>query len=149
MSKLQTVCKNCGGPKSHRVRKDRAHLESWCPPCNSAKAKAFYKRNPGAKKKYAHNLGQNGRKDEQLRAVYNISLNDYNLMLRLQDDKCKTCKKHKSEFKRSLAVDHDHTTGKIRGLLCDDCNISLGRLKENFETLLNLAKYIQEHKGII
>ena len=43
-------------------------------------------------------------------------------MLKKQNNCCAICKKHKSKFARSLAVDHDHSTGEIRGLLCFWCN---------------------------
>lgn len=44
------------------------------------------------------------------------------VMYRLQEGKCAICKRHESEFKRRLSVDHNHKTGKVRGLLCFQCN---------------------------
>lgn len=46
-------------------------------------------------------------------------------------------------------LDHNHTTGAIRKVLCHGCNSALGLIKENFDTALRLAKYIQEDQGII
>lgn len=43
-----------------------------------------------------------------------------------------------------LRIDHDHKTGKVRGILCDDCNLSLGKLKDSVDTLKNLIKYLEE-----
>jgi hypothetical protein len=44
----------------------------------------------------------------------------------------------------SLSVDHNHLTGKVRGLLCRNCNLALGLLNEDPETIQALAKYIEE-----
>lgn len=74
---------------------------------------------------------ENKRRDKYLRKKYNLSLKDYNKMLKVQNDSCAICKKHKSHFTRSLHVDHDHKTGKNRGLLCFRCN----KLYVGFHTL--------------
>ena len=56
---------------------------------------------------------------------------------------CAICKTHSDLLPRNLAVDHCHTTGKVRGLLCTNCNIGLGMLKDSSE-ILNLAiKYLK------
>ena len=54
------------------------------------------------------------------------------------------CGCHRSEFKRTLAVDHNRKTGKVRGLLCINCNVKLGVLEdEDFKKMANryLAKF--------
>lgn len=61
-------------------------------------------------------------RDKYLRKTYGITLLDYNMKLLEQNWGCAVCKKHYSEFKSSLAVDHSHKTGKVRGLLCYYCN---------------------------
>ncbi len=55
-------------------------------------------------------------------------------MPHLQDNKCAICKKTVEENKRNLAVDHNHITGKIRGLLCNTCNSALGMFKGDLGT---------------
>lgn len=69
-------------------------------------------------------------RDADLRRVYNITLRQYNFLLEQQDFKCAICKKHKSEFKDNLCVDHCHMTNKIRGLLCKKCNAGLGQYND-------------------
>lgn len=56
--------------------------------------------------------------------------------------------KHKegSLGKNRLSVDHCHTTGKVRGLLCDNCNKSLGLLKDSIEIVSNMLIYLQNGK---
>src|SRR5579859_4312155 len=78
----------------------------------------------------------------QYRRKFGIVLADYERMLDQQDGKCAGCLRDRSEFKVRLAVDHDHKTGRIRGLLCADCNQALGRLKDSKETLLRLVNYL-------
>lgn len=63
-------------------------------------------------------------------------------MLKQQNDCCKICKKHKSLFKTHLHVDHDHSTGKIRGLLCQKCNQGIGYFYESIASLQNAIKYL-------
>jgi hypothetical protein len=58
---------------------------------------------------------------------------------------CKICKTHYSEFSKRLAVDHDHNTGKIRGLLCLYCNTGLGKFKDSTKLLNEAIKYLEEN----
>lgn len=57
--------------------------------------------------------------------------------------RCAICNTHNDELTIPLAVDHDHTTNKIRGLLCGNCNNGLGRFKDNIEFLENAIKYLK------
>jgi hypothetical protein len=57
---------------------------------------------------------------------YNLTQQDYNKMLEAQGGKCKVCREHGPLNGRSLDVDHDHKTGRVRGLLCPRCNAHLG-----------------------
>ena len=76
---------------------------------------------------------------------YGITLEDYNNLLREQNNCCAICDIHESENKKSLAVDHNHTTGKVRALLCANCNVSLGLLKEDIDRLQKMMDYIKKH----
>lgn len=94
------------------------------------------------------------RKDKQrgrLRRLYGITPEQYFSMLEEQQHRCKICEVHQSELKSNFAgrdvfrIDHCHDTGKVRGLLCDSCNVSLGHMKENVESLSRMIDYIKEH----
>lgn len=81
--------------------------------------------------------------------VYNINQKIYNSMLKSQNYSCAICKTAFDQTNKKLKqinIDHDHDTGKVRGLLCSFCNRSLGLLKENVITLKNMVKYIKKHK---
>lgn len=77
---------------------------------------------------------------------YGLTPEDYNLMFLSQEGSCLGCKKHQNNLTRSLVVDHDHTTGKVRGLLCRQCNSGLGCLKDNTDTLFNLIEYLNNSR---
>lgn len=71
---------------------------------------------------------------------YGITPEQYNAMLLAQNSCCAICGRHQSQFKRRLAIDHDHVTQELRGLLCHGCNWSLGKYeasKAKFEPYLN------------
>jgi hypothetical protein len=80
-------------------------------------------------------------KNAQLRIKFNINLEQYNKIFYLQNHKCAICK-DECLTGRQLAVDHDHKTGKVRGLLCMECNIGLGKFKDSTDRLMKAIKYI-------
>lgn len=73
---------------------------------------------------------------------HGITADQYNEMFSMQDGKCAICKTHQKHLTRSLSVDHNHDTGEVRGLLCTQCNTSLGLLKENIKLLEAMKSYI-------
>lgn len=79
-----------------------------------------------------------------LRDRFGLTVEQYNSMLEAQGGVCAICKRPKR--KRRLAVDHDHKTGMIRGLLCSPCNTSLGGFGDNSETLTNAIVYLEKHR---
>ena len=82
-------------------------------------------------------------KNYDLKKIYGISLDDYNKILKDQNNCCAICKKHKDAFTKSLAVDHCHLSGKVRGLLCINCNRAIGNLKDSIENARNLMTYLE------
>lgn len=116
--------------------------------------KLYYKANRQEilnQKKDYREINKTKTKDKVLRRDFGISLNEYNQMLTQQNNRCKICNKeetgkHQSGIVRRLAVDHCHTTGKIRGLLCTNCNQALGKFKDSEELLLNAINYLKENK---
>lgn len=80
-----------------------------------------------------------------LRQKFGISLDVYNLMLEDQGGGCQICgTKNSGKGKRYFSVDHDHKTGRIRGLLCHSCNAGLGMFKDNPDFLQSAIKYLKE-----
>lgn len=66
---------------------------------------------------------------------YGLTTEQYDALLEAQEFRCALCRRHKDEFARgyALAVDHDHETGAVRGLVCYRCNLTLARGLEYFE----------------
>lgn len=86
-----------------------------------------------------------------LEKTFGITNDEYESMLASQKGLCAICHQperivNKRGVKR-LAVDHDHVTGKVRQLLCNDCNTGVGLFKENPELLLSAVEYLKKHKA--
>ena len=91
-------------------------------------------------------------KDWDLRRKFDLSLVEYGKILVSQDGKCAICGSEDGGTRngkpKALAVDHDHKTRKIRGLLCESCNQGLGKLKDDIEILLKAVEYLRKHSDI-
>lgn len=73
-------------------------------------------------------------------AKYDITPDDYNKMLQDQDNQCAICK---DIFTGTPFIDHDHSTDKVRGLLCSGCNFGLGYFKDNIPSLKQSIQYLR------
>lgn len=78
-----------------------------------------------------------------LKKRYGITVDQYIDMLMSQGGVCKICKRECKTY-ANLAVDHCHTTKKVRGLLCNKCNRGIGLLEDNETLLKNAIKYLRE-----
>lgn len=65
---------------------------------------------------------------------------------RPRPEQCEVCGVFGRDFKKGLCYDHDHKTGKFRGWLCTRCNLALGMVKDNTETLIALVNYLNKFK---
>ncbi len=82
------------------------------------------------------------RKNSILKYEYGITLDQYNEMFKAQEGKCAICKRHQNELTRTLCVDHDHKTNKVRALLCVTCNTDISVVENRLEEMTNyLNKY--------
>lgn len=90
------------------------------------------------------------RRSHQIKTLYGLTLDQAEEYMIAQWGMCAICKtkivfQHKDR-RHKACIDHDHITGKFRGLLCSPCNIALGCFRENPDTLRNAANYL-ERKG--
>ena len=83
-------------------------------------------------------------KHTDLRRKFGITLDDYSSMLEKQNGVCAICGNSEPYNGYSLAVDHDHGTGKVRGLLCSSCNRAIGLFKDSPELLQKAINYLKE-----
>jgi len=105
-------------------------------------------RRENRKKRNLKSLRQLERKI-RLKTRYGITPEQYDAMLVTQGGVCAICGRPETSVcggkVRSLAVDHDHRTGKVRALLCGDCNTVLGRADDSPERLEKAAAYLRYH----
>ncbi len=85
----------------------------------------------------------------KLKRKFGITTDDYAKMYSDQNKKCLICGASESDNGYKLAVDHCHKSGKIRGLLCRSCNLGIGNLKENIDSLNQAILYLEKHKGAV
>lgn len=107
------------------------------PEKNRSRARDWRKKQP----QYSKNKDM----DTRIKRTFGISLDQYNYMLSKQDNKCAICfgKNHNN---KKLAIDHDHITGKVRGLLCSRCNTVIGLAKDSGDLLRKIINYIETIK---
>jgi len=110
----------------------RGH-DSWCKECKSIYRKSYFENN-------REKETTRGRVKAWKTLGIDISLKEYNLRCALLNDECEICKKKNG----TLNVDHCHTTGKIRGLLCGSCNRAIGLLKEDVSILQSAVNYLNK-----
>ena len=90
---------------------------------------------------------------KQTLELYGLTPEDYQLMFNNQNGVCAICKKPESVLNktgtvRNLAVDHCHITGKVRGLLCTNCNIALGKFQDDKNLLRDALSYLEVHNFV-
>ena len=138
-------CNKCGKTKPSAAfykRYDHPHLlQATCKDCKRAYSRAWH-----ADKKDDPTYSAS-RRDRRIRHHYGISQEDYDALIDSQHGVCAGCGTSDPGKHGVFDIDHDHQSGKVRGLLCSPCNRALGFLRDSAETAMNLARYIQEHEG--
>ena len=124
------VCKSCGVDKPRKEfrryktkKKNNNYISGWrgvCIPCYTDKMVPYQRR-------------------YHLKWKYGITLEEYNEMAK---DGCDLCGKTSEENKGYLNVDHNHETGKVRGILCRSCNTAIGKLGDNVAGLTKALEYL-------
>lgn len=79
-----------------------------------------------------------------LKKNYGINFEEYKKMFDEQNGCCAICGQHQSKLKFALAVDHNHQTKKIRGLLCGKCNTGIGNLDDDIAILQSAIIYLNK-----
>ncbi len=135
----RSECKTCDlAARAARYAEDPAkHIE---------RVKAWRRANPERLAEYMREYRRRPKRKESeraghLRRKYGMTLEQFDAMLEAQGGVCAICGKPRPE-ERTLHVDHDHDTGKIRGLLCFRCNNALGDFEEEYELFRGAADYL-------
>jgi hypothetical protein len=133
MDGLASLCKECHNENGRKWREaNREHRKEH---------KKVYLLNPKAKRLYKKTI-----RKCNLKRLYGITLEEYKVLLKKQNNKCAICPT-KYTKKKILCVDHNHKTEKVRGLLCHDCNNGIGRFKDNLRIARKAVLYLEKHEG--
>lgn len=114
-----------------------AVYRSWCKICASAQAMEWYRANP-------ERSNANKRRNN-LKSLYGLSQSEYDDLVRAQHGVCAICGNGREG---RLHVDHDHSNGKVRGLLCNRCNRAVGLLGDDPTILRKAISYLLRAKEI-
>jgi Autographiviridae endonuclease VII len=128
--------------------KDKRGWTGYCKSCSAAISRAYRKNHPDKihitnQKQYYENDGQIKSRKRELLKKYGMTYEEYQALGVAQNNKCKICNQPSNDG--ILRVDHNHTTGKVRGLLCDTCNRAIGLLKDDPTVLEKAAQYIRDN----
>jgi hypothetical protein len=126
-------CSKCLEEKDLNCFSAKAHgggdgFRAWCKKCAVDYNLQYSKKN------------RHVQRGARLKREFNLSIEQYDEMLKNQDGHCAIC--GNGQGKRRLAVDHNHITGVVRGLLCSNCNVGIGSFKENTENLKRAIEYL-------
>ena len=110
-------------PRNRSVKSGRGN---YCKPCHNAISKRNRERAHGSVRNY------------WLKRRYGITEDDLRVLVERQEGLCAICRS-----RRARHVDHDHATGRVRGILCFRCNGALGQFSENCDWLQRAAEYVE------
>ena len=142
-------CTKCGIVKPviefGKEKRYSSGYRSWCKQCICTYNHGWNKRNPqsrvAATQKWKRN---NPHKpiSARLKKAYGITLEEYEGLLAQQGNRCAICSADKPGGIGRFHVDHDHVTGRVRGMLCNNCNTAIGLMRENTTILRSAIEYL-------
>ncbi len=147
------ICKDCMNARQRAYRRSPAFNSDEA----RAKRSAYYYANKDhIKQREAsrHAEAPHIRRNQVLRKKFGIGVDEYEAMLKEQDGLCAICRLPERAINTStggvasMPVDHDHQTGKIRGLLCSHCNRAIGLFQDNPEILKSAINYLERNAHV-
>lgn len=144
------ICCACGISKPfteyHRASGRRDGRQTACKTCFKAIRKKYWSQNKSSEYRTHLSWVANNpttRKEHRLKAnlkLYNMTPAEFLALIESQGGCCKICGDVTPN--QRLSVDHDHVTGRVRGLLCRSCNLGLGMFRDNASFLVRASKYL-------
>jgi hypothetical protein len=129
-------CPSCGKIKdSQEFSKNKSRKDGLATFCKSC-----------IKEKYPPIYNKQANRIYKLEQKFGITLEEYNRLFEEQHGCCAICGKHQRELNKSLCVDHNHITNKVRGLLCNECNWGIGKFEVDIfgdELLISTISYLK------
>ena len=152
---MKKTCTKCGieypatAEYFHQKKGGKCGLASNCKGCVKKYHQRYYKTPEGKKSSRKHYVKHRDaclkRALKRRHGVGAVEL--WTKFFVKQGGCCLGCGKHQSELEQRLSLDHDHETGKYRGLLCGKCNHIAGSSEEHITVLENITKYLKEFYG--
>ena len=143
-----TKCVKCGVPRTPEYfSKDKQRKDGLARYCKSCRSKEYHE---NKHRWYSTSDTERNRiywLDRKYWTKYRIRYADALKMLEEQKGICAICPSTIGfKIKKSgISVDHDHETGKVRGLLCFNCNAGLGQFRDNLNSLQSAIEYLKKH----
>jgi hypothetical protein len=144
----ERVCSKCRVLNTKRWRDKKWENEN--PGKVKESYRKYYQKNKEKKLEYCKEQylkNKEHRKWAAIKRKYGITKDDFDKLFKAQNESCAICGK-KDFTQWTLNIDHCHTTGKVRGILCNNCNTAIGALQEDVTILLNAIKYIHRHNNM-
>lgn len=129
---IKDFCKR--GHNMSLSRKFRPNGDSYCYECKKLRTKTARAAHPERHREYY--------KTSSRKRLYGVSKDDYLALLMKSGNKCMIC--GSLPGKKALNIDHCHSTGEVRGLLCHGCNTAIGHMREDITMLESAIKYLTE-----
>jgi len=150
------ICSYCNQQKPMKeFSKDKYNtdgVKTACSECCKQQTKNWQLNNIEHRRVYKQKYNSTHKKQRHvsmriaaLRRNYGLSKEQYDLMILKQNNECPICHNKFDEITHKPCVDHDHTTGKTRKILCQQCNFGLGRFYDNTTFLSNAINYLNLH----
>ena len=132
-----------------------------CQSCVRSIKKAYYKKYPLVERRDRQRMAERSKawyekhrayclkqfREKRLMRQYGITQADYRKILASQNHRCAICGTRKpGREDRHFKVDHDHKTGRIRGLLCHLCNVGLGSFRDDLRIVLQVIRYLRKSR---
>lgn len=144
---LRSQCRDCTNAHKKKFREENIDY------VREQKRKSYFKHRDSILERQRTSVSKKEKRRENSLLMYGLTRDDYNNMRQQQGFRCLICNIHEEETKRgpskssetALHVDHCHTTNKVRGLLCINCNTMLGKVKDNVGILKSAIEYLEKN----
>ena len=135
------LCSGCKAFKTYsefyRSKDKKTKYKSACKECQRSRMNAYYKTDKGRKVAQEKSWRDHG--------INGMTVELYEVMVAEQHGTCAICDATVNQNGTRLCVDHDHLTGETRGLLCHNCNTTLGRFNDDPHLLLKAVSYLEKY----
>jgi len=146
---MPTEKQRAAAKRYYDKHKDKINKRRRADPTRAEKNRKWRLANPDKARQYSrsHYLKNPARaRDRELQRLYGLTFAEYTAMVLAQKGRCALCGTRPKPGQKSLCVDHDHATGKVRELLCVKCNRFVGLLEKDPDLTYNVIEYLEAHR---